>query len=169
MSQYSIAWVESRCDVTGDCWEWKSEARTAHAKRHPLIRINGQPTLMRRHAYEQVHGELPEDRYLVPHCGNSACIAPDHQRVISQKQRNKLGGRVASHSPTRGRKVSQSRRAAGRTKLDEQKVMEILTTNESAVSMGMRMGVHPSRITQVRRGEGWKDYTNPFAGLGARA
>lgn len=160
--------VKFRCDEVGDCWEWRSDAASAVRKRHPMTSINGKPTLMRRHAYELVHGPVG-DRYVVPHCGNPECINPAHQQIISEQQKNKRGGKAASNSPTRAARVAQTRRAKGHAKINMEIANAIRMSDASAEVEAQRYGIDSSRVTQIRRGQGWVDYSNPFAGLGARA
>jgi len=161
--------LKAKCNEVGDCWEWITTARSVARKRHPMTKLDGKPVLLRRHAYELVHGEMDAGRYLVPHCGNACCINPEHQQVLSERQKNKLGGKRAAKSPTRAGSVAVAKRAQSTTKLSMEIAQAIRASDDPCDIEAAKHGVHPSRVTQIRRGQGWKDYSNPFSGLGARA
>jgi len=159
--------LKFRCNVVGECWEFRTDAKSVLRKHHPMAKVDGKPKLMRRHAYELVRGSL--DGCLAPFCENPACINPAHQKVMTIAQRNKLGGKAAANSPTRGAKVAQTKRERGLTKIDIDIAHAIRASEEASDVEAARYGIDPSLVTKIRRGQGWKDYTNPFSGLGARA
>jgi hypothetical protein len=69
----------------------------------------------------------------------------------------------------RSAKIAATKRAQC-AKITMAQVQEIRTSTENTREAGQRYGLHPSRISAIRRHKIWRDYSsNPFAGLGARA
>lgn len=166
----NLEMLKFRCDISPEGhWEWRSDAKTGDRKRHPMAAVDGKPKLMRRHAYELVKGSLATGKYLAPTCGNKECINPAHQQTLTNVQKNKRGGMAAANSATRGPRVAQTRRAKGLAKINMDIANAIRQSESPAEEEAARYGIDPARVTQIRRGEGWKDYASPFAGLGARA
>jgi hypothetical protein len=161
--------IQRRCQECGECWEWRSDGKTDHHKRHPQIKVAGKVLLVRRVAYELVHGQIKDGLRIVPHCGNPRCINPAHQKAVTESQKGKAAGaRGAFSNPARGRKIALHRRQADGVKLTLEQAQEIRASDESGPVLAQRYGVHKSRVNQIKRGMGWKDYSNPFAALGSR-
>jgi hypothetical protein len=47
-------------------------------------------------------------------------------------------------------------------------VAEIRASSATLKELGVKFGVHLSLIGRVRNGQAWREYANPFSGLGAR-
>ncbi len=159
--------LKFRCDVVGECWEFRTDAKTPIRRRHPMAQVNGYPTLLRRHAYELVRGPI-EEGYLAPFCENPCCINPAHQKVMTKKQASTRGGKAAAHSPTRSANVAKARRERGQTKITMEIANIIRGSEAAAHEEALKYGIDQANITAIRRGKVWKDYANPFTGLGAR-
>jgi hypothetical protein len=153
--------IKAHCHEIGECWEWKTNARTDRARRHPMI---GKGTLVRRVAYEHVYGQVPADISLAPKCGNPYCINPAHQKRLTFSQQSALGG---CFSPTRAANVAKTRRARGLNKLTPELVAEIRASAESERAIAKRLSLDKTTISYIRTRKTWKEYgaDNPFAQL----
>jgi hypothetical protein len=161
--------IKARCNEVGECWEKITKAKTNHRRKHPLIGLGGKPVLARRVAYEQAKGPIKPGYKLVPHCGNEECINPEHQKQVTGKQSSRIGGVNGRGSATRSAKLAAARRGTpGLSKITMEIAREIRDSEEKLSVLGARHGIDPSRVAQIQRGEGWKDYSTPWAGLGSR-
>lgn len=99
-------------------------------------------------------------------CGNSKCVAEEH---ISQRTRQQhgayFGNRGAYSGPLKIAKMAATKRS--KSKLNDEKVAEIRASTKSAKALSAEFGVAASYITSIRNGNLWKNYSSPFAGLGA--
>lgn len=121
--------------------------------------------LARRALYEAEKGPLREGYVLVPSCGDECCIEPDHQKQITDRQKSQIGAKVSNESPTKAAAAFAHRIAKGLTRLTEEQVREIRTSDELGQRLAERFGVHPKTISDVRLGKSWRGVGNPFAGL----
>jgi hypothetical protein len=77
-------------------------------------------------------------------------------------------------NPTRNRtagasKLATYRRANQMNKLTAEAVAEIRSTTGNRMEWAEQYGIAPTSVDRLRRGGGgWRDYSSPFAGLGAR-
>lgn len=152
-------------DAGGDCIRWDTEARSAARRRHPMIVVDGKGILIRRYLYEKANGPLRSGYLLVPHCGDECCIAPEHQKQITVRQKNLIAAKQEAANRSRSRKVAAARRASGRVKLSMELAREIRNSDESGPKLARRLGVHEKAIWDVRHHVSWKEDFNPFAGL----
>mgnify|MGYP003420499485 FL=1 len=157
--------IKDRSTMDGDCWVYNTDAKTEHHRKYAQVKHKGQHFLARRLAYELARGELPVDARVVPCCGNPYCIFPWHQEAMTESEKQKVAAeRGAFSSIARGKKIAESRRAA-QSKLTEAQAMEIRASSESGPVLAKKYGINRSRVNAIKRGDAWKDYSNPFAGL----
>ncbi|MFA7291882.1 MAG: hypothetical protein WC023_06495 [Rhodocyclaceae bacterium] len=165
MTVLDMRTIRNRCRECGECWEWISGATVEHNKRHPQVKHAGKVLLVRRVAYEIERGPIKPALFIVPHCGNPYCINPAHQKAVTESQKGSAAAaRGAFSNPARGRKIAEARRKT-HAKLTMDQAVEIRHSNESGTVLAARFGINRSRVNQIRAGMGWKDYSNPFAGL----
>lgn len=158
--------IKARCDEIGECWEWRTKAKCRARLTHPQMRTErgGPPKLVRRVAVEFKTGKpLPANRYPVPRCGNPFCVNPDHQKVLTQAEKDKRTGKIAAASQTRGANIARSWRESGRTEMTLEKAAEIRAAVGSLKAIGKRFGISASMAGAIRRGEYWRDHCDPFA------
>jgi hypothetical protein len=160
--------IKARCEEIGECWEWKTKARSRAGLTHPHMRTEkgGPPKLVRRVAYELHTGKpLPADRYPVPKCGNPFCIRPEHQKALTQAEKDRRTGKIAGASQTRSASIARAWRESGRTTMTLEKAAEIRAAEGSLKALGARFGISASMVGAIKRGEYWRDHADPFAGL----
>ena len=68
------------------CWVWQKSIKVSG---HGQLKVDGRPVLAHRHYYEQEKGLIPKGAEVVQLCGVRACVNPEHQEVISKKERNR--------------------------------------------------------------------------------
>jgi len=156
--------IQARSIECGECWHWSGYGGL-HG-RHPQVKEpGGKVKLVRRLAFEVKNGPIKPGLLVLPTCGDPRCINPEHQRALTESQKGKrAAARGAFSSPARGAKIAASRRATS-AKITLEQAIEIRMSDESGPVLAKRYGVHRSRINTIKRGDGWKDYRNPFAGL----
>jgi hypothetical protein len=165
----NIEQFKDRCTEDGDCWIYRTDATTEHAKRYVSIIVNGRRVLARRLAWELGRGPIQSGRKIVPVCGNPCCVNPDHQKALTEEQKNKRAAdRGAWSSPVRAKNIAIAKRLRG--KLTPEIAALIRASDEPALVLAQRYGVSESLPARIKRGEAWKEYAaSPFAGLGGRA
>ena len=92
------------------CFTWTGTLRSGRGQFRAGRRTVSAP----QWAWEQVHGSLPEGRWLKPVCGNAACVNPDHlEPVVPAEGRSSRAGQDAlpSRAPLQRR---EHLRRAGR-------------------------------------------------------
>lgn len=164
----NVANIRARCIQHDDgCLEWPTKAKTVRVRHNPMANINGNAgALVRRELFNFEVRPLKRTQFLRPKCVSEWCIEPQHQRVLSIKESAALGGK--SGAKHRDAKVAATRRARGRNKLTDEQVQEIRASQESGYALAKRLNVDEKTISNARKGQTYRDYSSPFAGLGAR-
>ncbi len=159
--------IRARCVECGTCWEFITGAKTEHHRRHAHAKHEGKQVIVRRLAYELANGPIKQGLRIVTTCGNPYCVNPAHQSALTESQKGKRAAENGAFaSPARRHAVAQAARKRG--KLTPEQAQEIRYSTESGPVLAEKYGINKSRINSIKRGEGWRDYSNPFAGLGAR-
>lgn len=193
--RWNLTQIKRRCGVTDyeECWEWPTEAKTAHAKRYVCIKHNGKVMLARRLAYQlkrKVDQEnnrqaklgkgnhhkvvkLPppsRSNKLVPRCQNPYCINPLHQDALTESQKCKLAAQRGAYSnPVRAYKIALAKRAIGKLPGGMETARRIRESKDIGEVEAAKHGVSKALVNNIRANKCWKEYTNnPFAQLGAR-
>ncbi|GKS91206.1 hypothetical protein [Acidovorax sp. SUPP2539] len=159
--------IYSRCEEVGDCWIWQGATSDTG---YPIMKRHGGPCLLVRRVVMQLTNRPPAARQPVTAaCEDKRCCSPKHLRLSTP---SKVGKRAAANgafsSPARGAKIAAARRAASGVKLTLDQAQEIRLSTESGPVLAERYKIHRSQVNSIKRGEAWKDYSNPFARLGAR-
>ena len=156
-----------RCkDAGGDCLTWDG----AHTPQgHPLVRYGDNVQRVDKVLWTVVHGKTLKDGYtLMRTCETPGCCNHDHHKQATRSESmtaafKAIGFGGAAH----GRKVS----AATRDKvgvLTPEQVKLARTSEKTGKALALELGCTPSVVSAARRHETYRDYSNPFAGLGAR-
>ena len=162
----TIKEIKDRCDEIGDCWIWKNSVGEYG---YPIIRRNKQCLLVRR-VVAEIKGTPPNPRQpVVTSCGDKRCCNPQHIELSTTKQVAKAAGKAGAFSQIdRCAKIAKSRRSLPSAKLTMEKAREIRTSDKSRKELAEEFGISLSLVKAVRAGTTWKEYSSPFAGLGAR-
>lgn len=156
--------IELRQVRVGECIHWTPDKDIGRNKRLPRVFVEGSAKPVRNILWLLTgHGELPWNTMLQPTCGDRCCINPEHQQVLLQRQRKDMAREISHQSQTRKVRAAAARRA--QSKLTEEQAREIRESVERGVDLARRMGITESAVSQIRTGQTWRDYGNPFTGL----
>jgi hypothetical protein len=145
--------ILARCVEEGECWMW---AQGLNGAGHPVARHAGTSILVRRRAYELHHGRVPDGRShgLRMTCRNTRCVNPSHIEAVTRSRLiREAKPRAAEHYMT----FVRARVAQGTTKLGFAAARAIRADLRSCIVVAAEYGVSPSLVTQIRRGEVWRD------------
>lgn len=143
----------------GGCLLWVGAASDG---KRPMIWIDGASVSARRVIYELARGPIPEGYRIGVKCRKELCVCPDC--LVARTTSQSLRG--INRDEAFRRKISATKRAA--SSLTPEIVAEIRCSPLNNVHLGRQLGMPHQTIAKIRHQEIWKDYTSPFAGLGAR-
>lgn len=165
LTSQTLELLFARSVEEGDCRLWTGY-HAGNNGETPYVSHEGRMTSVRKViALLQGRAVLP-GRIWGCSCGNLSCIEPSHavQRTMTEHARN-MARRLADgpQNKVRAAKVTISRRAM--SKLNAEAAAAIRASEESGPVLGQRYGVTRTTINSIKRGERWRDYSSPFAGL----
>jgi hypothetical protein len=155
--------VLARCTDCGGCLVWN---QNRHAKCvTPSVCDGAKRISARRVAYEHFHGPIPEGKVITSACETKLCML--HQKAVT---RGELASKVATTGafarPARCAKIAAAQRAS-KSRLTLEQVEDIRYGPGSLSEAAKRHGITKSGAASIRQHRTWKDYSNPFARLGA--
>lgn len=156
--------LRDRSEEVGACWLWKQGTSKAG---YPIMKVRGCGCqLVRRIAAGLAGHELKPRQPVITTCDEQLCVNPKHCQPSTPTA---VGLRAAEQGafsqPARGAKIAAARRSSESAKLTLEQVQAIRASTESERALAAEYGVNRSVIGGIRRGDRWKDYTSPFAGL----
>lgn len=135
---------------------------------HPAARLDGKTVLVRRVLWAALHGEIPAGRIVRMTCESALCINPEHMELTSYKKLGKqLGALGVMSGPVRSAAIARAKRKT-HAKLTDAAVRDIRSSSERGRVLAARHGVSQAHISKVQKHKAWRDFSSPFAGLGAR-
>lgn len=160
-----LDWIKSKCEVDGKCWLW---AGALNHCGHPIMRLPGDRKsgckMVRRVSLEASGKTVAPRHPVVTTCGNDECCNPAHlKQVTIQKMCQAAAANGAWQTPARAAKIAAAKRKD--CKLTMEQAQEIRLSTESGPILAERYGVNRSLINGIKRGERWKDFSSPWAGL----
>lgn len=152
----------------GDCWLWTG---ATNAQGYPIIKWPGCTCATVRRVVLALDARPAGPRQpVVPTCGERACVNPAHLVRSSIRQVAQRAAKAGAFStPLRAARIAAGKRASNQAKLTAEQARQIRESHESGPVLALRYGVDKSMINNIKRGEAWRVYASPFAGLGARA
>lgn len=160
--------VYDKCVEDGECMNWQgavqSKCRTPAMRRFGT----GSCVSLRRMMLETDSGKkISPSRFATYMCGNINCVRLEHLGVVTRKviQERNEAGFDAVQRMTKAKKITEKARA--RAKLTLKLAQEIASAEGTQRELAKRYGVCQSTVGMIRRGETWRDLTNPFASLAA--
>lgn len=106
---------------------------------------------------------MPVNSFAVCRHGNAACVRPEHVVSIS-RSKAQIGKPMPPHQ-----RAAIAMACQGIRKLKAEDVQEIRASDEPRDVLAARKKISETYVQQIRSGQVWRDFSNPFAGLGARA
>lgn len=133
------------------CILWQG-SRTDGDYGHFRVRLEpGRNVLVLAHwlSFLIFNGDIPEGAFILHSCHNRLCLNPDHLRAGTHQENMDEMVSAGRQNKARGSR-------AGRAKLTEDQVAEILETEGSHAGLARAYGVSASTIRQIRTGNIWK-------------
>ncbi|HTH11892.1 MAG TPA: HNH endonuclease, partial [Acidovorax sp.] len=123
--------------------------------------------------WERANGPVPEGKLVYRKCCNNACVCLEHIAVGTRKDwakaRKKAG--ASKHSATTILALTMGARKRSTAKNSMEKAREV----RLLAAMGLMQkqiaeetGVSKDMVSDICNNRSWREYSSPFAGLGAR-
>ena len=138
----------ARAESRGDCLEWTGNK---DCNGYGRMKIEGQPMLVHRVAWELHNGPIPEGICVLHRCDNPPCIKLSHlfigtindnvQDCIQKGRDRKRGLKGEDHNLA---------------KLTEAQVIKIRNSDERGVDLARRYNVTQTTISDIRKGRIWQ-------------
>jgi hypothetical protein len=137
----------------GDCWIWQGSTAGKYGK---VWRREDQGGTITAHRLSYIHhkGPIPEGMIVMHSCDTPRCVNPDHLSVGTwQDNMHDMAakGRAVRRGPT-GTSCAMS-------KLNDDLVREIRSTNEPIPALAERLGITTRTIHDVRSRKTWRHVT----------
>lgn len=158
---YLMQRIRARCTEEGDCLIWPGGINA----RGPVVTVKRKQFSIRRLAWEHKHGiPFPKGKLASLDCEHAACIVHVVPRTWSE-----VNARTSKRhsSVARAAKMAATKRRV--SKLSDADVAEIRATDRPIKEIAKEKGISCVYAYLIRRGDWRKDYSSPFAGLGARS
>lgn len=166
--EYLLYRLQRQIEEIGDCWEWQGLTTRSVT---PIWRyqLDGKwITVPVRRTILLVKGvEMgPRDK-AIPRCGNKLCVNPKHAikqdvgEVMHDRNQLITSGVVGLR---RAAKIAAWRREK-HSVLTMEQVHQIRAHVGAAHKVASQYGISAKTFNAIRRGDTWKDYTNPWKGL----
>lgn len=147
----------------GDCWLWAGS------------RSNGVPTMCYlgnviavRRAILQDQGVVLGKYVATYSCMSPLCVCPEHTVRTTRLNVQERATKARSYQQGLVRRTKLAAAARARLgKLTPAQVAEIRADPRSQRKLAAVYGVTQTTIGNIKRGATWRDYSNPFAALGA--
>jgi hypothetical protein len=160
---HTMATLRERVIEEGTCWLWTGPV--SWNNRTPVVFNGGKMVPVRRLMLRLKHQAIPA--FIGTTCGCRDCVNPVHFALRTAAEHGRLMREKAnepSAKTIRSAKIATTKRKLGKLTMEQaREIRESDMTCEQAAEM---YGVHKSRVSQIRRGDAWREYVaNPFAGL----
>lgn len=162
----TIQAIKDRTEEVGECWIWQQGTTNGY----PSMKVKGCGCKLVRRIVVELDGRPAAPRQpVIVSCEEPLCVNPKHLQRSSIKAVAKQAAKKGVWSgKARCAKIAAAKRAAPGAKLTMEQAREIRLSEETGPVLAERYGVNRSLIKSIRAGRAWKDYSSPFAGLGAR-
>lgn len=144
-------------DEISGCMVWQGHASMG---KHPMMRFEDKAVPARRVVFTFLRGRIPGGRQIgvrdTCHC---LCMDPEHLVARTKAQAGK------GHAVKLSTRVKISTAQRRRSKLDTAAVQAIRMSAEPCTVVAAEHRVSVSIVSRIRRGDAWREYTGPWAGL----
>lgn len=161
--------IKARCDEVGDCWIWKDSMQGGDV---PAMRLPGSVDPKRklvsvRRWIAELQGRQTKGLFATNSCKQKRCVCPDHIQLLTRKNLQKRAGQTITKNQNPAAKIARviAREKAGNIKIGLENAIAIRTGDKPVEQWAKDLNCSESAVWRAKRGEVWKDYNNPFAGL----
>lgn len=144
-------------DEISGCAVWQAHASLG---KHPMMRMQDRAVPARRVIFEFLRGPIPAERQVGtrPRC-HCLCVEPTHLVARTKAQAGK------GHPVKLATRIKIAETQRRRSKLDLATVQEIRAGDRPGTEVAADLQVSVSIVSRIRRGDAWREYTGPWAGL----
>lgn len=135
-----------------ECWSWTA---ATNCRGYGKFTLDGRRQRANRLAYILGVGPIPDGLYVCHACDNPGCCNPAHLWVGTAKENIQDAvrkGRMKANGGSLPHHCGSSNPVAV---LDEEKVLEIRSSDESNHELARRFGTNDSNISLIRLGKTW--------------
>jgi hypothetical protein len=153
----------TKYDETSGCWEWLGSKRNGYGRMIVGSRKDGTRRSVSAHrvSFELEYGDIPSGMVVCHKCDNPCCVNPSHLFVGTRQDNVDDRESKGRNNPPRGA-------ANAKTKLTEEKVMQIRKKRLQGVSFGKlakEYGVCKKTIQDAVSGKNWFYLPEPPKGV----
>lgn len=161
----TLAWLIERSTEEGNCWIWNGKLST---QGYPVTCITRGYVLVRRIAAVLAEKPFENGQPIAVTCHCRQCVRPEHVRPSDNSTIGKAAAKRGGwKSAARAAKISAVRLA--NTSISQDAVHAIrLAERGELKGICSQHGVSYSTARAIRSGRIRKDYSSPWAGMGAR-
>ena len=175
--QESLAIGMAAAQEVGDCLEWQG-CFSNHGTQPTVKAKLGSKTYSEnlsvpRMLWEASNGPVPDGKLVYRRCCNNACVLLEHITIGTRKDwakaRKKAG--TSKHSPAAILALTIGARKRSTVKNTMEKAREVRLLASAGLvhaQIAEKTGVHKDMVSDICSNKSWREYSSPFAGLGAR-
>lgn len=147
--------IYANCEELGECMCWKGAM--SGGSRRPAMWLDGRSQPVRAVVYTLSSGKpAPSGRFPVVDC-DPRCVNEEHLKLRTRAQVNRKTAERYEHTVGWRAAIAASVRKSPKAKLSMELVREIRASEESAVAIAARVGVHPDTILRARNHDSWRE------------
>jgi hypothetical protein len=159
------SYLWARCTRCDKCLLWDGAVDDAGV---PQTRLPGQKkTYQARRELLKALGVSVDKRVATTTCGNPRCMDEKHVAAWTRKRLQKRSAQTFASNAARSLKLAIAARKSVAVLTIEQ-VREMRVSGMTGREAAAHYGVALSTAQKALSGDSWKEYSTPFAGLGAR-
>lgn len=143
-------------DEISGCMVWQGHASMG---KHPMMRFEDKAVPARRVVWQFLRGPLTKKQIGVRESCHCLCMDPEHLVARTKAQAGK------GHAVKLSTRVKISTAQRRKSKLDTAAVQAIRMSAEPCTVVAAEHQVSVSIVSRIRRGDAWREYTGPWAGL----
>jgi predicted XRE-type DNA-binding protein len=154
--------VQKHIEEIGDCWEWQGAMQPNSPT--PMMNYKRVCQPVRRVLAREM-GKSIDGKFVTCKCRNELCVNPDHLLVVTRKRLQEIVSKERNYTsnPVRNKKLAEKARL--RCKLTVELAAEVREAEGTQRQIAARFGISQATVSVIKRGQTWRDYSNPFAQL----
>lgn len=158
-----IEQIQKHVVEDGDCWNWTGALQSCGTV--PTMNYKRKIGAVRRFILLEQGVDLSK-RLATYTCGNPMCVNPEHVAPATRRSVQRRTTEELGHQQSLLRRKKLADNARRRAKLSPELARQVREADGTQDEIAARFGVSQATVSVIKRGVTWKDYSNPFAGLG---